>query len=64
MGRIIVVALLVALLLVPSVVAAWPVQCWYAAETGKLFDWILCGMAMVATQIWEETPGGYGNVPG
>jgi hypothetical protein len=62
--RIIVVGLLVVMLLVPSVVAAWPVQCWYAAETGKLFDWIVCGVVMVAMGIWEETPGGYGYVPG
>lgn len=60
MVRIIVVALLVAVLLVPSVAAAWPVQCWYAAETGKLFDWILCGAALVANQIWEEGSDRYG----
>jgi hypothetical protein len=62
-GRIIVVALLLAVLLVPSVAAAWPVQCWYANETGKLFDWILCGVALVAMQIWDEGPGGYGAPP-
>jgi hypothetical protein len=57
--RLIVVALLLGVLLVPSVVAAWPVQCWYAAETGKLADWVLCGIALVALQIWEEGSDGY-----
>ena len=59
MGRMIVVALLLAVLLVPSVAAAWPVQCWYAAETGKLFDWILCGVVLVAIQVWEESNEGF-----
>jgi hypothetical protein len=57
--RLIVVALLLVGLLVPSVVAAWPVQCWYAAETGKLVDWILCGIALVAMQVLEESAEGY-----
>jgi len=59
MLRLVVVALLLVLLFVPSVAAAWPVQCWYAAETGKLFDWILCGAALVALEIWQEGPSGY-----
>jgi hypothetical protein len=59
--RLIVLGLLLAVLLVPSVVAAWPVQCWYAAETGKLTDWVLCGIALVAMQIWQEGPDGYSS---
>ena len=59
MVRLFVVALLLGVLLVPSVAAAWPVQCWYAAETGKLTDWITCGVALVVIQIWEEAPGGF-----
>jgi len=59
MSRFIIVGLLLVMLLVPSVVAAWPVQCWYAAETGKLTDWVLCGIALVAMQILEEGSEGY-----
>lgn len=59
MVRIIVVAVLLALLLVPSVVAAWPVQCWYAAETGKLVEWVVCGIALVAMQVLDEGVDGY-----
>jgi len=60
--RLIVVAVLLGVLLVPSVVAAWPVQCWYAVETGKLTDWIMCGVALVVIMVWEEGAEGFGPV--
>jgi len=42
--RLIVVALLVGVLVVPVVAKAIPVPCELALETGKFLDWVLCAV--------------------
>lgn len=54
--------LLLIMLLAPSVVAAWPVECWYAAASGKWQDWLWCGAVLVFMEVMQ--PGDNGYYPG
>jgi hypothetical protein len=57
--RLIVVALLLAVLLVPSVVAAWNMWCDIAWSTGNVSDWIVCGVMAVIMGDADELWNGY-----
>jgi len=51
MVKLIVVVLLALSLVSPAVSLALPWQCEWAAESGKLSDWLICGAWLVIFQL-------------
>jgi hypothetical protein len=56
---LVVVALLLVVLVTPCVAAAWNMWCDIAAATGKVSDWIVCGVVAVMMGDGIETFNGY-----
>lgn len=59
MRKCVVVILLALFLLGPGVVAAEPIVCDYALDSGKLLDWLVCVIVMQALGAAEEISGGW-----
>jgi len=57
--RLVVVVLLLVALVVPCVASGWNMWCDIAMATGKVSDWIVCGVVAVMMGDGEETSTGY-----
>ncbi|MCX5800010.1 MAG: hypothetical protein NTX17_01275 [Candidatus Eisenbacteria bacterium] len=58
MRKVILVVLLLSFLVPVGVAVALPLACEYAAETGKLADWLWCGMILVVRCIQADSGDG------
>lgn len=59
MKRFVVVLLLVSFLLAPAGSACEPTACDWALETGKVVDWMVCGLVAMMLGYGFSVPGGY-----
>jgi hypothetical protein len=59
MWKLLVVGMLLCALLAPSAFALVPVQCLRAMETSNPYDWMMCGLILVALNLLMEGSGGY-----
>ncbi len=59
MKRIVAAVLLVAFVLSPCAALSEPIVCDYALETGKIVDWLVCALVVIALGGGESIPGGY-----
>ena len=58
MRKVIVWILLLSLLAPVSMAAAMPIQCDYAYQTGKLQDWLFCGLVLIANALIDDSGDG------